>query len=373
MKIKDFGVEIWMNLYEDHCKYNLAETCVESIKVGELLEMAGIKDTFYDELLDMRLTYGEIEGSVALRSEICKLYKKVKIENISVTHGAIGANALSIMTLVEPGDRVVSVLPTYQQHYSIPESIGADVQILPLRFENEFLPDLDELRGLVNDNTKLICINNPNNPSGAVMEEKMLKEIVEIAKSVDAYLLCDEAYRGLTHEGESFTTSVVDLYDKGISTASMSKTFSMAGIRLGWVAGPEEFIARISKQRDYHVISVGMIDDKMATIALKNKDKILERNLKIVRENAKLLDDWVNNEPRITYVKPKGGTTAFLKYDFDMPSAELCLKLLDETGVMLLPGSALDTEGFLRIGYCNGYEEEKAGMGKMTDFFKQFK
>ncbi len=372
MKIKDFGVEIWMNLYENNCKYNLAETCVESIKVGELLDMAGIKDSFYDELLEMKLTYGDIEGSVALRNEICKLYKTVKPENISVTHGAIGANALSIMTLVEPGDRVISVLPTYQQHYSIPESIGAEVKILPLKFENEFLPDLEELKKLVNDNTKLICINNPNNPSGSVMDEKMLKEIVEIAKRVDAYVICDEAYRGLTHEGDSFTTSIADLYEKGISTASMSKTFSMAGIRLGWIAGPEELIKRINTQRDYHVISVGMIDDRLATIALQNKEKILERNLKIVRENAKLLDDWVKNEPLITYVKPKGGTTAFLKYDIDMPSEELCLKLLKETGVMLLPGSALDTEGFLRIGYCNDFEVEKAGMEKMTEFFKQF-
>lgn len=372
MKIKDFGVEIWMNLYENNCVYNLAETCVESLKVGELLEMAGLTESFYYELCNMKLTYGAIEGSLELREEICKLYKNVSIENTTVTHGAIGANALSIMTLVEPGDRVISVLPTYQQHYSIPESIGAEVKILPLKYENEFLPDLEQLKELVNDNTKLICINNPNNPTGAVMDEDFLKEIIKIAKSVDAYVICDEAYRGLTHEGNSFTTSIVDLYEKGISTASMSKTFSMAGIRLGWIAGPEEFIERINRQRDYHVISVGMIDDRLATIALKNKEKILERNLKIVRENAKLLDEWVNGEKLISYVKPKGGTTAFLKYDIDMPSVDLCIKLLEETGVMLLPGSALDMEGFLRIGYCNSPEVEKAGMEKITEFLKQF-
>lgn len=372
MKIKDFGVEIWMNLYENHCDYNLAETCVKSMQVRELLEMAGLKDSFYNEILDMNLTYGDIEGSLALRKEISKLYKRVGVDNLTITHGAIGANALSIMTLVEAGDRVVSVLPTYQQHYSIPESLGADVKILPLRFENGFLPDLDELKSLVNNNTKLICINNPNNPTGSVMDEKMLKEIVEIAKSVDAYVLCDEAYRGLTHAEENFTPSIVDLYDKGISTASMSKTFSMAGIRVGWVAGPEDFIYKVNRQRDYHVISVGMINDRLATIALQNKEKILDRNLKIVRENLELLDEWVKNEPLISYVKPKGGTTAFLKYDIDMPSVELCEKLLEETGVMLVPGSALDVEGFLRIGYCNSPEIVAAGMKKMTEFFKQF-
>lgn len=373
MKIKDFGVEIWMNLYENNCKYNLAETCVESLTVNEILELAGEKETFYDRLLNMKLTYGDIEGSIHLREEITSLYKNVRIENTTITHGAIGANALSIMTLVDRGDRVVSVLPTYQQHYSIPESIGADIQVLRLREENNWLPDLEELKKLAIPGTKLICINNPNNPTGAVMDEEYLKKIVEIAKDCGSYLLCDEAYRGLTHDGvSSFTTSVVDLYEKGISTASMSKTFSAAGLRLGWIAGPEDFIEKINRQRDYHVISVGMIDDALATMIIKNKEKIIERNLKIVHTNAKTLEKWVQNEPLISYVKPKGGTTAFLKYDIDMPSKDFCIKLLKETGVMLLPGSALDVEGYLRIGYCNNPEITRKGLEEISKFLKKF-
>ena len=132
MKIRDFGVEIWMNRYENHCELNLAETCVESLTVEELLDMAGKKDTILAELLPMKLTYGAIEGSERLRRLIAAMYDKQAMENVVVTHGAIGANALVHETLVEPGDRVISVLPTYQQHYSIPESYGADVQILKL-------------------------------------------------------------------------------------------------------------------------------------------------------------------------------------------------------------------------------------------------
>lgn len=373
MKIKDFGVEIWMGLYENDCDYNLAETCVESLTVNQLLDFTDERDEIIDEILNMKLTYGAIEGTDRLRKGICGLYKSKDIENISITHGAIGANALTIMTLVEPGDRVISVLPTYQQHYSIPESIGADVKILKLRPENNFLPDLDELRSFVNDNTKLICINNPNNPTGALMDEDFLKEIVEIAKSVDAYVLSDEAYRGLNHEGDSFSVSIADLYEKGISTGSMSKTFSLAGIRIGWVAGPKDFIKGICKQRDYHIISCGMIDDRLATIAIENKDKIINRNLKIVRKNKKVLDEWVQKEPLISYVKPKGGTTAFLKYDIDITSEELCLNLLKEKSVMLLPGSALDMEGFLRIGFANTPSIIEEGLEKFSDFLEQFK
>ncbi len=373
MKIKDFGVEIWMNLYENNCEYNLAETCVESLTVEELLDISGNKQEIIDEILAMQLNYGDIEGSTRLRKGITGLYKNIDIENITITHGAIGANALTIFALVEPGDRVISVLPTYQQHYSIPEAFGADVKILQLKSENNFLPDLDELRSYINDKTKLICINNPNNPTGALMDEEFLKEIVEIAKSCGAYVLCDEAYRGLSHEEESFTTSIADLYEKGISTASMSKTFSLAGLRLGWVAGPKDFIEDVNRRRDYNTISCGKIDDRLAAIAIENKETILKRNLKIVRNNIEILDKWVANEPLISYVRPKAGTTAFLKYDIDMLSEEFCVKLLEEKGVMLVPGKALDMEGYVRMGYAYSPKVIEAGLEKISEFLREMK
>ena len=165
MKIKDFGVEMWMNAYENDCTYNLAETCVESLTVEQLLELGGCREQAVADILGMKLTYGAIEGSPRLRMLIAGLYEKQTPENVITAHGAIGANHLVIEALAGPGDEVVSVLPTYQQHYSIPEALGAEVHILPLRSGNAFLPDLDELRGMVNKNTKLICINNPNNPA----------------------------------------------------------------------------------------------------------------------------------------------------------------------------------------------------------------
>ncbi|MCT4508275.1 MAG: aminotransferase [Tepidibacter sp.] len=373
MKIKDFGVEIWMGLYENDCDYNLAETCVESLTVNQLLNYTDNREKILDEIYNMKLTYGEIEGSVKLRNEISTLYEKVDIENITVTHGAIGANSLSIETLVDAGDTVISVLPTYQQHYSIPESIGANVKILKLRPENEFLPDLEELKSYIDDKTKLICINNPNNPTGALMDEEFLNEIVDIAKECDAYILCDEVYRGLNHNGENFTKSIFDLYEKGISTGSMSKTFSLAGLRIGWVVGPKDFIKKVNKRRDYNIISCGMIDDRLSVVALENKEKIIKRNLDIVRGNAQLVDEWVKNEHLIEYIKPKAGTTAFLKYDFDMKSEEFCLRLLKEKSVMLVPGSALDMEGYVRLGFANNPEIIKVGLKKISEFLKELK
>lgn len=375
MKIRDFGVEMWMNAYENDCTHNLAETCVRSLTVEELLDLSGKREETLEQLVQTRLTYGDIPGSPRLRQAIAGLYQAMSPERVTITNGAIGANALTMLTLVEPGDRVISVLPTYQQHYSIPESIGAQVDILQLREENGWLPDLDELRGLVKKaggKVRLININNPNNPTGSVMEEPMLREIAGIAREAGAWLLCDEVYRGLCHQGDAYTASVADLYEKGISTGSMSKVYSLAGLRLGWIAGPRELTERLERQRDYHIISVGRLDDLLASVALESREAISARNLAICREGGRLLAEFVAGEPHISYVKPKGGTTAFLRYDLPMESAELCQRLQEETGVMLLPGSALDMEGYLRIGYCNDPGITEAGLARFGEWLRQF-
>ena len=178
MQIREFGVEIWMNRHETECRYNLAETCVESLTLGELLALAGKTGAALDELLPMKLTYGAIEGSDRLREAIGSLYQSACRENVIITHGAIGANALIYETLVEPGDRVVSVLPTYQQHYSIPESYGADVRILRLRQADGFLPDPAELARLMNGRTKLISLSNLTRPSSVCWKRLHTQESV---------------------------------------------------------------------------------------------------------------------------------------------------------------------------------------------------
>ena len=373
MKIKPFGVEIWMNEFENRCEYNLAETCVASLTIGQLLEMSGKNADVLDDLLPMKMTYGAIEGSDRLRDAICTLYDRQLRNNIVVTHGAVGANALVHETLVEPGDHVISVRPTYQQHYSIPESYGATVDILHLRPENKFLPDLTEFAALIRPDTKLVAINNPNNPTGALMDAGYLKEFVEIASQSRAYILSDEVYRGTGQTGDGFDPAIVDIYEHGISVSGMSKTFSLAGLRLGWIAAAPEIIQAVAIHRDYNTISVGMLDDYFSALALENKDRILARSHRITRDNLRILDEWISREPAISYIKPKAGTMAFLKYDFAMTSRDFCVELLKETGVMLTPGSVLHMEGWLRIGYANDPEILKFGLKKFSGFLARLK
>lgn len=369
MKIKPFAVEEWMNAWEVGAQYNIAETCVDSISMNELFELTGEDKTeFLNRLCARRLSYGDIEGLPEFRKGVCGLYKTLNIENIVPTHGASGANHHVFYSLISPGDRVVSIMPTYQQLYSIPESYGADVQILHLSKENNYLPDLEKLRRLVTPETKMICINNPNNPTGALMSEQMLREIVEIARSADAWILCDEVYRHLSQE-DGWCPSIVDLYEKGISVSSMSKVFSLAGLRLGWIATHDMSVVKSClSHRDYNLVSCGVFDEMLAAAALKHSDKLLERSRKIVRENLQILDDWVSSEPHVSYVKPEAGTTALVYYDLDISSYEFCEEMYKKTGAFVTPGDCFEVPHSMRIGYAYGKQDLIDGLKAISEY-----
>ena len=369
MNIKPFAVEEWMNEYETGARYNIAETCVDSVSLDELFALTGeSKDKFLSKFCATRLTYGDIWGSNALREGVCRLYRTVRPDEVVLTHGAAGANHHVFCSLISAGDRVVSIMPTYQQLYSIPEAIGADVAIMHLKQGNHYLPDLDELKALVAPGTKMVCINNPNNPTGALMSRELLEQIIEIARGVDAYVLCDEVYRHLT-QADGWCESVADLYEKGISVSSMSKVFSLAGIRMGWIATHDKAAVKaFLSHRDYNLISCGMFDDAVASLALRHRDEMIRRNQAIVRENLAILDEWMQAHPHFYYTKPQAGTTALVYYDFDIPSYEFCERLYHGTGSFVTPGDCFEQPHSMRIGYACDAQTLKDGLAALADF-----
>ncbi len=369
MKIKAFAVEEWMNKYEDGAKYNIAETCVDSVSLDELFALTGEdKQAFLDAFCAKRLTYGDIFGRPEFKSGVCKLYKTVQPGDIVPTHGAAGANHHVFCSLISPGDRVISIMPTYQQLYSIPESIGAELAVMHLKQENGYLVDLDELRALVTPETKMICINNPNNPTGALMSGERLRAIVDIARSVGAYVLCDEVYRHLTQQDE-WCESIADIYEKGISVSSMSKVFSLAGLRLGWIACRDKAAAAaFLSHRDYNLISCGMFDEAVAALALRHSDVMLARNRGIVRDNLAILDEWIKAHPHFYYTKPQAGTTALVYYDYDIPSYEFCTRMYHSAGAFVTPGDCFEQPKSMRIGYACDADTLRAGLAAMAEF-----
>ena len=235
MKIKPFAVEEWMNAYETGAKYNIAETCVDSVSIDELFELCGEdKDAFWRSFSSRRMTYGDIEGAPEFKRGICRLYRTVKPEEIVTTHGASGANHHLFYSLLEPGDRVISIVPSYQQLYSIPESYGADVRLLHLEPENGYLPDLGKLRELVTPDTKLICMSNPNNPTGQPVDRALLETVLERCEAAGSILVLDECFVSLLDDGPSYTMKGRLDSPNLFLLKAFTKTYAMAGLRLGY-------------------------------------------------------------------------------------------------------------------------------------------
>lgn len=243
MNIKSIGVEEWLNELEKSAALDIAQSTIASLTTAEILALGDEENggpgtgaaAFYEALGREKQNYGWIEGSPEFKAEVAKLYrgidgKGIDADNVLQMNGATGANLAALYTLVHPGDHVVAEYPTYDPLWEIPRTLGANVDLWHLRQEADWNPDIEELKRLVTKNTKLICINNASNPLGTVLSRETLEQIVEIARSVGAYVLSDEVYYPLENS-EDFA-SIVDLYERGIATNSLSKTYSVPGIRM---------------------------------------------------------------------------------------------------------------------------------------------
>ncbi|KOS23427.1 Capreomycidine synthase [Escovopsis weberi] len=395
VKFDAFEVEQWMDTYETTPGVlNLAETCASSISIDELKALSGEELSLNLSLprSSTKLTYGDIRGSSTLRTHIAGLIAGQEghfpADNVIVTQGAIGANFLTFYALVQPGDHVICVYPTYQQLYSVPESLGAEVSLWRLQEENGFVPDVDELERLVKANTKMIVINNPNNPTGAIIPAAVLQKIVAFARERNIVILSDEVYRPLFHEGlhgnPDMPPSVATLgYDKVVVTGSMSKAYALAGLRLGWVASRDRAIVeRLAQARDYTTISVSQLDDQVASYALSPAvvGPLLERNISLARRNAGILKAFVERHgSACVWQANKAGTTAFLQFRSGgrpVDDVAFCKDVLEKTKVMLVPGSlcfgkGTDFAGYVRMGYVCETSVLEEGLLKLGAYIEE--
>lgn len=368
MKLDLFEIESWMTIYEKEYTYNLGESTVAPLSVEDVLSFTPNKETCLKTILNAPLDYGPIVGSDDLRNGILKQYTTGTIDNITIAHGCVSANELVLETLLSAQDHIITIFPTYQQLYSLPKSFGVDVEFVYLKEENGWLPSIEEFEAKIKPNTTMIALTSPNNPTGISIPEKLLLELVELCKRYDLYLFIDEAYRGASRTIE---LSPCDLYHKGISTSSMSKTMGLAGLRIGWIKANIDIITLINERRDYSIISSGFINDYIATLAFNHYDKIKERTLNIIETNRAMLKQWLTTQTHVSCVVSDTGTIAFLKYDAAIQSKQLCIQLQQETGVFLVPGACFDQEYHLRLGLANTTEEIKKGLEIFSTWLKK--
>ncbi|KAF2109158.1 pyridoxal phosphate-dependent transferase [Lophiotrema nucula] len=391
VKIETFDVEAWMDKHENHCAYNIAETCCASISIDELQALSEDKDTRPVFSTSQKLTYGAIRGSDELRSHLARLYSArlptaFPAENIITTPGAISANYLTAYALLGPGDHVICHYPTYQSLYEVPKQLGAEVSLWKALPENNWTPSIDHLKSLIKPNTKLIIINNPHNPTGAILKKPFLEQLIAVATEHDIILHSDEVYRPIFHSinpiDSGFPPSLLSMgYLKVIVTGSMSKAYAMAGIRVGWVASRDsEIVEKIAEARHYTTISVSQLDEQVAAYALhpNTVHSLLARNIQLAKTNIEILSKWVlKNEDEVEWVKPLAGTTAFVKIMRDgkpVDSVDFCKKLIEKTGVLFVPGSECfgqEFKGYVRIGFVNHTDVLKEGLSKVTQFLRK--
>ena len=362
MHLDDFLTEQWMNEHENDAVYNMTDTCVEPLSFSALMAMDN-----EDILRDVVLDYGTITGDIRLKREILKLYRSGTEDSITMTHGCLSANELVMYTFLEPCDTVVTFTPGYQQFTDLPRSIGCYVKEVKLYEEKGWMPDFDELEAAFAGPVRMVILNNPSNPTGTFFDEIFLNTLIGSCRKQGTLILCDEVYRGK----EPDEVSVSDLYEYGLSTCSLSKMFSLAGLRLGWVKADPDLIRQINVRRDYSFISAGPLAESAALAALRHQDDLLLRSKSIIADNIKVYEEWLKSVPYASLVIPKHGTVGFLSYTGNMESRELALALLAEDGVFFVPGSCFGCEKHLRIALTREPEKTRHGLAVLAEKLKK--
>lgn len=364
MKIEPFLLERWMTRHETHVKYDIAESGILPLSTRDLLafEPESARSATAEALLQLPLGYSEARGTLALRTALASTYRSVSPDQILVTTGAIEANYLLFNVLLDAGDHVIAPYPAYQQLYSVPRAIGCEVSLWRVGPETNYRYDVDALEKLITPRTRLIIINTPHNPTGAMLSPADAARVYAMAEAVGAWVISDEAYRWLSVPGgDPFAPPVVDMGSRGISVGTLSKPYGLPGLRIGWIAAPAELVERCWAMRDYISLSPGKLNDALACLALRHHDKIVARNREIITANLAAASAWIESRRDVlSWTPPRGGLLALLKYNLPVESLLLADTLATEYSVMLAPGSAFGYEHHLRLG-----------IGQRPDIFAQ--
>ena len=350
MKFEPFAMERWQSTYEHAVRFNLSESGVEPLTLGELLELVGLDA---GELHGTLIEYNPSDGSPALRSAIAEMYPDATPRNVLVTNGGAEANFVTSWLLCEPGDDLLYLAPNYMQVPGMATNWGCTAIPVPLHEASGWQPDLDELSSLITDTTKLILVTNPNNPTGAILTEAAMRRIVEVADSVGAWIVADEIYRGAELDGVE-TPTFWGRYDKVVVTSGMSKAFSLPGLRIGWTIVPESLREQLWARKDYTSIAMGTLSDVLATHALHPiaRDRIHARTRGILNANLPILEDWLRARgDNFSWKRPQAGAIVYARYDLPVGGLELAETMRTKADCLIVPGDHFDMPNYIRLGF----------------------
>ena len=364
MKIRSFKLERYFAKHEFTAPYLMSCSDCEPLSQNELLAMADDESKkLWNELI---LAYTHSQGLPLLRQEIARLYTKIAAEDIIIA-APEECIFIAMNILINEGDHVITTFPAYQSLYEIANSLGAHISKWEPGEDGHF--DIEDLFSLANEDTSLLIINFPHNPTGEMINNDQLNQIVEFARENNILIFSDEMYRFLEYDKKNRLPSVSDIYKNGISLCGMSKSFALPGLRLGWLSSQNQsWTDKIISFKDYTTICPPAPSEILSLIALRNKEKILKRNINIIRQNIKTLEDFIGRHPKIMkWNKPIAGPITFPEFIIEQNIETFCKKLMEEKGVMLLPDTIYDYHHKkVRMGL--GRKKFSEGLTKLEEF-----
>jgi aspartate/methionine/tyrosine aminotransferase len=394
VKIPHFEVAAWFDDHAHDAPHDLAGTASATLSIKDLIELSEHSEKTR-EALDfnlINLNYNSpMRGGHQLRDNLAALYSArsqgVTRDDILTCNAGIDANNIVLTALLGPGDHVVCQYPTYQQLYDVPRSQGVEVSLWRTDPSKKWQVDMEELKTMIKDNTRMIIINVPNNPSGAIIPKPQLEEIIDLAQEKGIIVFCDEAFRPLFHgilpSDDNFPNSAVNMgYKKVVVSGTMSKAYGLPGIRAGWIVSRDpQIIADCFKMRYYTTTTVSQLNEAVAAEALSERciHALLARNIQYCKQNVEAWQNFIDEHAwACSWVKPVAGTTAMVKFHKmgkPVDDAKFCLVLQEKAGVCLIPGSKCfgDGEhfkGYVRTGVGLDPKQVKAGLVALSKFME---
>lgn len=373
--MRDFELEKFFSKWEFTARHHMTASDMESMSVADLLALAGEDQQV--SLDDLWLGYTETWGAPDLRAKIAETYDTLAAENILCLAGAGEGIYAAMRVLLSHHDHMIVLVPNYQSAETVPLEI-CQVSGVPLREENDWQLGIDEVAKAIRPNTKLISINFPHNPTGALLSESNLAALITLCRQRGIYLFSDEVYRLLEQDEAERMPQIADIYEKGLSLNVLSKAYGLPGLRIGWLAGQDlEVLQKIERYKHFLSICNSAPSERLALIALEYREVILERNRNIVRQNIVLLDDFFADYPEhFIWKRPQGGCVAYPRYIGEDGVEAFCHSLVEDSGVLLLPSSIYRSElmaaptGHFRIG-CGREQIVPAGLEAMREHMQQ--
>ncbi len=369
--MRNFELETYFSKWEFTAKHHMTASDVESMSVGALFDLADIPQN--ERLDDLWLGYTETWGAPDLRAAVAATYDRLVPDNVLCFAGAEEGVYAAMRVLLSRDDHAIVVVPNYQAAETIPLSI-CDVTGVPLDPDSGWRLDPEDVRRAIRPNTKLVSVNFPNNPTGAVMPGEDYAALIEICREHDLYLFNDEVYRLLELDESKRLPQAADAYEKGLSLGVMSKAYGLPGLRIGWIASQDrELLLKLERYKHYLSICNSAPSERLAVIALGVRDKILERNRALLRRNIAALDRFFADYSALfEWQHPDGGCIGFPRYRGRGGVEAFCTSLIEESGVLLLPASIYRSELLeapsdrFRIGF--GRANIDAGLTAFREF-----